>query len=430
MSAVAGQPGVIVSETAGGGPPPVVTTDTVLNLSTVPGLALTAALDALDIPIQNRVYVAPNGNDLTGNGSILRPFASVTAAMANITTAAPTKRFSIMVTGRITEVGAIVMKANVFVVGTSPQNTRCSATSWTIGADWTPAGDHRAGFLNITVNGAITIDWNAVSANEGKFYFEKAWVNSAVTFTRFSDINQIFCTQSLTFSAWTFNGCAILSQTTLYQGNVSFVDGPAAGRFSVESTNDLFLGTLSLTRTASASDGSLLNSYCSALTIAGALTVTATPAGIPAAPALSGGAVLTPVVNGTLRKSAEVAAAGANTTASAVYATLLTLSFTMGGIGVALFDFSAGFANNNAVLAGVFFRLQINGTTWRSVGGSSLLGNIDSAALTGRVPVGTSGLVVGANTITIQWRCAAGTTTIDPANDGQHAALLAREVIV
>lgn len=402
----------------------------ITNLSTIPGAKLTAALNALDIAIQNRIYVANNGSDSTGNGSILRPYASVTAAMAAITTAAPTKRFCIFVTGRVTEAGAVVMKPNVFVVGTDPQNTRCSATSWTIDAAWTPAGDNRAGFLNITVNGAVTIDFNAVSSNEGKFYFNNTWVNSAVTFTRFSSINQIFVTQCLTFAAWTFNGCVVLSQTTLYQAAVAFVDGPSSGAFSLESCNDLFLSSLSLTRTASTSDGTLLNSYCAALTIAGAITVTATPTAIPAAPTLSGGAVLTPLANGTLRHSSEVAAAGTNTTASAVYATLLTLSFTMGAQGIALLDFSAGLSNDNATDADTFFRVQINGTTWRSVAAAANLNHFAAVAITGRVAVGSSGLVAGANTITVQWRCTAGTTTIDSAVDGEHAALCAREVIV
>jgi hypothetical protein len=194
----------------------------IANLATMPGATLTAALNALDVPINNRRYVAPNGSDLTGNGSIARPWASVTHAMAQITTAVPTARFCIFVTGRITEAGAVVMKPNVFIVGTDPQNTRCSATSWTIGSDWTPAGDNRAGWLNITVNGAITIDFAAVSSNEGKFYFNNTWINSAVTFTRFSSINQIFVTQCLTFGAWVFSGGNVLSQTTVYQAAVSF----------------------------------------------------------------------------------------------------------------------------------------------------------------------------------------------------------------
>ena len=321
----------------------------VTNNSTVPGATVQAALNALNSPTNNWRYVSQNGSDVTGTGTLQNPWASVTFAMSQITTASVTARFTIWVMGRVTEPAGVVLKPNVFIAGVSPQNSRVSATSWTIDAAWTPAGDFRTGFVNCTVNGPITLDFNAFSANEGKLYLQGVWVNSALTLTRFSNINQLFCFDSVSFATWTFHGCAVTMQANFLQGNVVFDEGPGAGQFTLQSIGDAFLGTLQLTKVAAAGDAAtLLNSSVAALTVAGTLSVQATMDAIPAAPSLSGGAT---IQNLTVPRTAGTASArwlsGNGTPNGAVLGSVGDLFSRLDGGAVTSFYVKESGANTN-----------------------------------------------------------------------------------
>jgi pectin methylesterase-like acyl-CoA thioesterase len=72
------------------------------------------------------VYVNKAGNDATADGSECNPFLTVTAAMASILDASPTKRYAISIgPGNYAE-PLIHLKANVQLIGTSTLLTRLS----------------------------------------------------------------------------------------------------------------------------------------------------------------------------------------------------------------------------------------------------------------------------------------------------------------
>lgn len=129
----------------------------------------------------------------------------------------------------------------------------------------------------------------------------------------------------------------------------------------------------------------------------------------------------------TMVESKETAAISAATVASATYAKLLETAITLSAGEALLLDFSACGSSNSALTADwIYFDVTINGAVWRSVGVVMLLNNSPTnASLIGRVAVGSSGLVVGANTLQVRWRRGngAGTTKIDPAVEGHHAVL-------
>ena len=224
---------------------------------TAPPLGATnvqGAIDALKVlltlglPIANLRYVSPaSGNDLTGTGSIAKPFATVTRAYTSITDAAPTKRYGILVTGRMTEAATITMKANVYVIGTNgPFSSRVQAFAWVLDASWTPAGDNRGGFLNCTVAGAVNVNWWNVTSNEGKFAFFGCWVNDPCNVVAFSLINQLIVENTRTFSAWSLEG-SYSGRNNYWGGVVSFNESNNNGtRFQCESDNDHFESGLSL----------------------------------------------------------------------------------------------------------------------------------------------------------------------------------------
>lgn len=204
--------------------------------------ALKVITAALGTPIAALRWVSTSGSDVTGNGSIVNPLATVTAAYASITDASPTKRYGIMVADRLPiEPAPVAIKANVYVVGTSgPFASRVQAPSWSLDASFSPAGDHRAGFLNCTVAGNITADFLTLASNEGKFAFFNAWVNSAFVMRAFSLIQQLIVENTRTFAAWDVQG--------VYSGRNNYWGAPftiseeltAGTRFELESDNDHF----------------------------------------------------------------------------------------------------------------------------------------------------------------------------------------------
>lgn len=209
------------------------------------------AIDALKVlatlpALANYLYVSPTGNDATANGSVQKPYATVEAAMASITTASPTSRWAIVVTGRVNDTLPIAFKANVFVVGYSPFQSRVTSPAWTLDASWTPAGDHRGGFINCTVNGALPIDFNTLASNEGKFYLTGAWVNSAFTFTRFSNINQLIADGARFFGALTLNGGQLVFRNNTLASLVTLNEGPASGSYQFESQGNSYQGDLTI----------------------------------------------------------------------------------------------------------------------------------------------------------------------------------------
>ena len=144
------------------------------------------------LSVAREVWVTQSGSDISGDGSVSAPFASIGAAMAAITTASPAERWAIRLgPGNYTEAGPIALKANVFIIGHHRRSTRVTSTGgWTLGASFTPAGDHRSGAIGLTMLGACTFDFSVVSSNEGKLYFDSCLFGNTVSLTGFSSINQ------------------------------------------------------------------------------------------------------------------------------------------------------------------------------------------------------------------------------------------------
>lgn len=141
---------------------------------------LDGRLDILEASsIEQTLVVAKNGNDGTADGTELKPFASVTAALNAITDASPTKRYVVRVApGNYSETG-IVLKANVFIVGDMQNAVRITAPV-TMASDFSGSDDSRSGFSNVTLLSAVDMDWSTVTSAAGKLYFNKVAFVSTV----------------------------------------------------------------------------------------------------------------------------------------------------------------------------------------------------------------------------------------------------------
>jgi hypothetical protein len=184
-------------------------------------------------------YVRKGGSDITGDGSFNTPFASINAActlIRSFANASTTNRYTVNVgTGRYTE--ALTMSEWTYVVGNSCEGTRVTFSSFTLGADFTPNVDHRCGFQNMTISGGQTINFNAVSSNQGKIRFDTVTFNDKWTFTAFSAINQVLLNDCFMFDGYIQNGINLVAWACPIQGDVamnSISDGrnlPTLGAF-------------------------------------------------------------------------------------------------------------------------------------------------------------------------------------------------------
>jgi hypothetical protein len=124
-------------------------------------------------------------------------------------------------------------------------------------------------------------------------------------------------------------------------------------------------------------------------------------------------------------QSMEIARTTSTSTGSSSYSTLVsgTINLTAGRF--LCFVATVGVRTSGTVLSNGegFIEIRFNGTTYRSTA-QTTPGNGQSAlAITGRVAVGASGLVAGSNTIELRWRSTNGTWNVNPASDGEHAAI-------
>lgn len=132
------------------------------------------------ISIAQSVYVTANGNDLTGNGSLAKPFATISAALASIIDASPTKRYTVEVApGNYTESSGLALKANVFINGADSRLVRITGAV-SIGSSFSGSGDHRSGFNKVTLLSAVDLNWATVTSAAGKIYCRETIFSSTV----------------------------------------------------------------------------------------------------------------------------------------------------------------------------------------------------------------------------------------------------------
>lgn len=270
--------------------PPLLGTDNVQEaIDVIKGILL-------DFNIANVKFVTVAGSDVTGNGTLVKPYATMTAAIAAITDAGPTKRYGVVVIGRVTEAVSVTLKPNVLMVGLGVLISRMGAASWEVDAAWTPAGDHRTGFLNTTVAGDINFDMNAVSSNEGKLYLFNSWVNNAINFVRFSAVNQWISQVARVFGSVNVNGGNFDQNAVVFQGPVTINEGPGGGDFQFSSDGCLF-AALTFNAVAAPNAASVQGGHVTQLSVNGPIVIDASADNVPMTTTYTGGGAVNITTN-------------------------------------------------------------------------------------------------------------------------------------
>lgn len=181
----------------------------------------TASTDAINLSQLNavaaieydqQIFVSDGADPSVATGAPLRPFASISAAMAAITDASPTKRYAISVAaGEYTEASALNLKPNVFIIGVNRDAVRITAPSYALDASFTGGADNRSGISNAIVTGAASFNFTTVTSTAGKLYFRDTSFVSAVTLTGYN--NAIVQAQ--------FSGCQMFGVFTVQGVNVA-----------------------------------------------------------------------------------------------------------------------------------------------------------------------------------------------------------------
>ena len=121
------------------------------------------------------VYVSQGGDDISGDGTIINPYATIPKAMASIVDASPTKRYS-MILGPGNYNESFSLKANVIVIGVDPILVRIGTERSSIDIDdptWSVSGDNRSGFKKVTLAAStLAVDFKAQSSFKNMVHFD------------------------------------------------------------------------------------------------------------------------------------------------------------------------------------------------------------------------------------------------------------------
>lgn len=121
------------------------------------------------------VYVNKAGSDITGDGSILNPYQTITFAMSQVTFAGFGFPVGIFVGPGVYVEANLPIKANVFIIGSGQDVTIISiTTSSTLGTGWSATNADQSGFQNLLIEGAgaLTYDFSAVNSSNGIMLFD------------------------------------------------------------------------------------------------------------------------------------------------------------------------------------------------------------------------------------------------------------------
>jgi hypothetical protein len=196
---------------------------------------LTWAEVPTSVGIAQTKIVSKSGDDLTGDGTFTKPFATIAAAMASITDAAPTKRYAIKVeAGAYTE-GALTLKPNVFVVGDLKEAVRVTASSVALDSSFSGSADNRSGMGRIILTGDCNFDWDAVTSAAGKLYFTEVSFSSAVTMNGGTNaIAQAQFDACQIFGTLTISGINVgVFKDNICHGNVNLNQHPNGGMATI-----------------------------------------------------------------------------------------------------------------------------------------------------------------------------------------------------
>lgn len=215
-----------------------------------------------DANTTHTVYVDANvGNDTTGTGSVLSPYATVTKAQSVITTASLTNTYAINLQGKTTE--SVTLKPWISIVGNG--YLTCAITgNLSLDSTWGTVASPRANISNIGVTGNITFTISGVGTAPN-IILSSCFISGTAAFTGRSGSDFYQCYNTEIAGAVTATDCLFQSYSNIYDSNVLYRNSAAPGSSFWQSSGDLFNGAFNVTAgTAQPITGFINNSRVSA----------------------------------------------------------------------------------------------------------------------------------------------------------------------
>jgi len=176
-------------------------------------------LDQIEPPNSRTVYVSIGGSDVTGDGTILNPYASPTKAMSVITPTPSNKFLIILLPGLYS--GNVNLKSNVSLFGYPNQNTTLSGNVTISDPSWGGNGANTATLTNISIAGTSVFNFQTTSSQQGSLVFENVIFNSSFSVIGYQ--NNTVITKSCVFAVGiSVSGVLYTQYDSNSFGNVSF----------------------------------------------------------------------------------------------------------------------------------------------------------------------------------------------------------------
>lgn len=230
-------------------------------------------------PLTQIVYVRKEGSDTDGDGTIAKPYLTITHAMATITDALWEKRYMIDL-GPGNWADNFSWKAWVFMRGSYLYATRLTGAIDINDSSWAVPGSHsdeRAGAQDINFSGTMSLDYASIGSSYGKFYYMNCNMNNTLVINGMHPVNQCVVFGGFWFGGITSTACAITWVGVSGQGGtIALQSSPIASSFVAFGGGHL--GNLSVTRTSNTAPIAMLINF----PILGNLTVSGVGASVSA----------------------------------------------------------------------------------------------------------------------------------------------------
>lgn len=187
-----------------------------------------------DASLAQMLYVNKSGNDTTGDGSIRKPYLTISQAINVCGDSAYEKRYTIHV-GPGDYSQAIHLPPWVFIVGDGYMCTRISGAVDLVNSRWGDVdvhNDKRSGASNVSFTGATTFDFTPYTSDYGKLYFCACWFNSVVTCVGHVAINQLLACECIYFAGFAIAGMTVIINACQgFGGNITITNAATAMTF-------------------------------------------------------------------------------------------------------------------------------------------------------------------------------------------------------
>lgn len=221
---------------------------------------------------QNSRYVDGGGSDITGNGSVINPYQTISFALSQITTASPSNPFGIIVQPGIYAEN-IGIKPSVSISGNAIGGVTKINGNVTLDPSYTVNGDTL--FSNIEIQQNVNIDFSAMGVASSTIGFNNCVVDGALDFIGASGQNNQLVSLTGIFNGNIHVSSAFnVSTGNIYTGNYLLDSAVSNGDSNNISNADIYFGSVTYQNTgANNTTARLMNSSVfGAMTIDGANT--------------------------------------------------------------------------------------------------------------------------------------------------------------